>query len=380
MRTLTVALTILMPVLGWAAAAAPSQPIVAGYIFTQAKVLPPNAVDAQSMTRINYAFANIADGRMVLGAPADAANFAQLTALRQQNPSLTVLVSVGGWLWSTNFSDISLTHKSREIFIQSAIEFLAHYDLDGLDIDWEYPGMKGAGHSFRSEDKQNFTFLVGELRKKFNQQEKKIGKKLYLTIAAGASDDFLTHTEMNKVQKYLDTVNLMAYDYIEPGEGVTGHHAPLYANPNDARHYSSDASVKAFEEAGVPAGKLLLGVPFYGHVWGEVPDKDHGLFQPGKAVPKGYTPFGMIPNTMIGQGYERYWDSAASAPYLYNAEKQLFVSYDDAESIAAKCRYIIEHKLAGIMFWEYSGDPDGTLLKVVNQSLRSGAAEGKSAQ
>jgi chitinase len=138
--------------------------------------------------------------------------------------------------------------------------------------------------------------------------------------------------------------------------------------------------VKAFEEAGVPAGKLLLGVPFYGHVWGEVPDKDHGLFQPGKAVPKGYTPFGMIPNTMIGQGYERYWDSAASAPYLYNAEKQLFVSYDDAESIAAKCRYIIEHKLAGIMFWEYSGDPDGTLLKVVNQSLRSGAAEGKSAQ
>jgi chitinase len=380
-RISTVALALLVPALGWAAATTPSQPIVAGYVFTQEKALPPGAVDAQSMTRINYAFSNIANGRMVLGAPTDAENFAQLTALRRQNPSLSVLVSVGGWLWSTNFSDISLTRESRKIFIQSVMEFLTRYDLDGLDIDWEYPGMEGAGHPFRSEDKQNFTFLVKELRKSFSQQEKKNHKRLYLTIAAGASDDFLAHTEMKKVQKYLDTVNLMAYDYVEPGDtGLTGHHAPLYANPADARKYSSDASVKAFEQAGVPAAKLLLGVPFYGHVWGEVPDKDHGLFQPGKAVPKGYAPFGMIPSTMIGQGFVRYWDSSASAPYFYNAEKHLFVSYDDAESMAAKCRYITEHKLAGIMFWEYSSDPTGTLLKVINQSLRPDVAAGKSAQ
>ena len=97
-------------------------------------------------------------------------------------------------------------------------------------------------------------------------------------------------------------------------------------------------------------------------------------------MPKGYAPFGMIPSTMIGQGFVRYWDSSASAPYFYNAEKHLFVSYDDAESMAAKCRYITEHKLAGIMFWEYSSDPTGTLLKVINQSLRPDVAAGKSAQ
>jgi chitinase len=359
----------------------PSQPIVAGYVYTQKKALPPGAVEAQSMTRINYAFSNIANGRMVLGAPTDAGNLAQLTALRQQNPSLTVLVSVGGWLWSSNFSDISLTRGSRKLFIQSVMEFLTRYDLDGLDIDWEYPGMEGAGHPFRSEDKQNFTFLVKELRKSFIRQEKKSHKRLYLTIAAGASNDFLAHTEMKRVQKYLDTINLMAYDYVEPGDGgLTGHHAPLYANPADARKYSSDASVKAFEQAGVPAGKLLLGAPFYGHVWGEVPDKDHGLFQPGKAVPKGYAPFSTIPSTMIDQGFVRYWDAAASAPYLYNAEKHIFVSYDDTESMTAKCRYITEHKLAGIMFWEYSSDSTGTLLKVINQSLRPDVAAGKSAQ
>jgi chitinase len=361
---------------GAAAAAAPSEPIVAGYVFAHEKPLPPNTVDAQSLTRIFYAFANIADGRMVLGAPTDAGNFAQLTALRQQNPSLTVLVSVGGWLWSTNFSDVALTRESRKVFIQSVNEFLARYDLDGLDIDWEYPGMEGAGHPFRA--KQNFTFLVKELRKSFNRQEKIRHKKLYLSFAAGAGEELLAHTEMKQVQKYLDTVNLMAYDYVEPGPGgLTGHHAPLFLNPADPSHNSIDASVRAIERAGVPAKKLLLGAPFYGHVWGEVPDTNHGLYQPGKELPKDYPPFSMIPSVMVTQGFVRYWDAAASAPYLYNAEKHLFFSYDDTESITAKCRYITEHKLAGIMFWEYSSDPTGTLLKAINQSLRPTSAAGK---
>jgi chitinase len=124
----------------------------------------------------------------------------------------------------------------------------------------------------------------------------------------------------------------------------------------------------------------LLGVPFYAHVWGEVPDKDHGLYQPGKVVPDSDAPFSRIPSVMLTQGFVRYWDSASSAPYLYNAEKHLFVSYDDAQSMAAKCRYITEHKLAGIMFWEYSSDPTGILLKTINQSLRPNASAGKNAQ
>ena len=118
---LTAVLALLVPALGWTLT--PSRPIVAGYVFPQEKALPPNAVDALSMTRIDYAFSNIANGRMVLGAPTDAGNFAQLTALRQQNPALTVLVSVGGWGWSNNFSDMSLTRASRQIFIQSVMEF-----------------------------------------------------------------------------------------------------------------------------------------------------------------------------------------------------------------------------------------------------------------
>ena len=97
---------------------------------------------------------------MVPGSPSDAQNFALLRSLRNTNPNLTILVSVGGWLWSTNFSDMALTSESRNVFEDSVMQFLTRYDLDGLDIDWEYPGMPGAGHPFRPVDKQNFTALL----------------------------------------------------------------------------------------------------------------------------------------------------------------------------------------------------------------------------
>jgi chitinase len=348
---------------------------VVGYVFPQNNAILPGEIDASSMTRINYAFANIENGRMVTGFAKDRENFAFLESLKKQNPSLTVLVSVGGWLWSTNFSDVSLTRQSRTVFIQSVMEFLAQYHLDGLDIDWEYPGMPGAGHPFRSEDKQSFTSLLQELRARFDAEASKTHKRLYLTIAAGASDEFLAHTEMEKAQRYLDTVNLMAYDYYEPSsDAIAGHHAPLYINPADPKHISADTSVQAFEKAGVPAAKILLGLPFYGHMWGQVANQNHGLYQPGKQVPNAYSNYGAITSTMLNNGFDRYWDSAASAPYLYNPKTQVFVSYEDPESIAKKCSYVITRKLGGVMFWDYEGDPSGTLLRAVDSSLHPQAA------
>ena len=345
---------------------------VTGYVFTRGTALTPGQVDARYLTRINYAFANIQGGRMVLGEPADAQNFSQLTALRQSNPRLTVLVSAGGWLWSTNFSDMALTAQSRIAFEDSVMEFLAHYDLDGLDIDWEYPGLPGAGHRFRAEDKQNFTELLKELRARFDAESRKTHRRLYLTIAMGAGDDVLAHTEMRKVQRYVDTVNLMTYDYYEAGsDPTTGHHAPLFANPADPKKISSDETVRAYEKAGVPAEKILLGVPFYGREWGEVPNVKHGLFQLGDVIPGAYAPYSAIEANMLGegQGFTRYWDDSAKAPYLYNAEKHIFVSYEDPQSLKAKCAYVRERKLGGVMFWDYFGDPSGTLLKAIGSEL-----------
>jgi len=349
----------------------PTHPyVITAYVFARGAALAPGQIDPSKLTRINYAFSNIEAGRMVPGSPADAQNFALLRSVRSTNPNLTILVSVGGWLWSTNFSDMALTRESRAVFEDSVMQFLTRYDLDGLDIDWEYPGLPGSGHPFRAEDKQNFTSLVRELRERFDASARR-GRRLYLTIAMGASDEVLANTEMQKVQRYVDTVNLMTYDYYEPGsESITGNHSPLYADPADPKAASSADTVRAFQKAGVPAEKILLGVPFYGHEWGQVKDQNHGLFQVGKAVPGAYTPFSVIDTTMLASGFTRHWDDASKVPYLYNPQQQIFVSYEDPESLKLKCQYIRSQKLAGIMFWEYSGDSNGKLLQTINTELR----------
>jgi chitinase len=344
---------------------------IVGYVFPQEKTLQPGEINPKILTRINYAFSNIANGRMVDGFKTDKVNLAYLCALRKVNPNLTVLVSVGGWLWSGGFSDVSLTHESRTVFIQSAMDYLTAYDLDGLDIDWEYPGLEGATKAFRPEDKENFTSLVQELRARFDAETLKTHRRLYLTMAAGSSNEFITHTEMDKVQLYLDTVNLMAYDYYEPeGGSNTGHHSPLYANPADPKRASSDASVKAFEAAGVPAAKIVLGVPFYGHEWGQVGATSHGLYQPGRQIPDAYAPYHLIVDSMLGKGYVRYWDKDAAVPYLYSPTKHIFVSYEDPQSLKGKCEYVLHNDLGGVMFWDYGGDdPANHLLTTIHSAL-----------
>jgi len=370
---------------------APAKPEIIAYVFKRNDVIQPGEIAAQKLTRINYAFALIQAGQIVNGYANDDQNLAALVALKQQNPSLTVLISVGGWLGSGNLSDMALTKQSRSLFIESAVKFIERNQLDGLDIDWEYPAQIGAGNAFRPEDKYNYTQLFKELRQRFDQEEKRLHRRLFLSSATGGSTSFLENTEMGKVQKYLDTVNLMAYDYYEPtDDAITGNHAPLFTDPSDPKKISADKSVQEYEQAGVPAAKIVLGVPFYGHVWGEVEDVDHhGLFRPGKRVPNAFAPYASIQASMINDkttnatvvnstttnattptsGYARYWDPAASVPYLYNPAAKIFVSYEDPESLALKCKYVLKNRLKGVMFWEYAADPTGALLDTIDTGL-----------
>ncbi len=350
--------------------AAPPPAEVIAYVFPRDKALAADEIDGEKLTRINYAFANINRGEMVEGSAYDAGNFAVLDGLKRQNPQLKLLVSVGGWTWSGGFSDMALTEAGRRRFIDSAVRFVGKYGLDGVDIDWEYPGMPGMGNPHRPEDAQHYTALLTELRRRFDLEGKRLGRQLLTSVATGASLNFLAHTEMGKVARVVDSVNLMSYDYYEPSsDKTTGHHAPLYANPRDPRHVSADASVKAYLAAGVPASKLVLGVPFYGQAWAEVNGEYHGLYQHGVAA-RIAASYRDIPALLApAGGYQRYWDAEASAPYLYSAAAHTFISYDDAESLRLKCQYVLKHGLAGIMFWEYHNDLDETLLRAIDAGL-----------
>ncbi len=353
-----------------AAQKSPREMTITGYVFPRNHILPPGQIDARALTRINYAFGVIHDGALNPATAVDAQNFAFLTGLRKQNPSLTILLSVGGWNGSGGFSDAALTAHSRATFVESVVDLLRRYDLDGLDVDWEYPGLPGAGNPYRPEDKRNFTLLLKDLRERFDREQKATGRRWMLTIAAEASEEYLAHTEMRRVQRYVDAVNLMTYDYAMPSaDALTGFNAPLFADPAAPRQESVDASARAFEQGGVPADKILIGIPFYSHVWQQVPDRNHGLFQPGKPAPNDFAPFGAVRLNLLDRDYTRYWDQAASVPYLYSAEKQQFISYDDAASIAAKCSYAVSHQLGGVMFWEYLDDPSGELLEAIDRAL-----------
>ena len=348
----------------------PAPPQIIAYIFPRNQLIAPGEVDARKLTRINYAFALIQSGRIVTESPVDAPNLTTLVALKRENPSLKVLISVGGWLGSGNFSDMALTRESRARFVDSVIAFIEQYQLDGLDIDWEYPAQSGAGNRFRPEDKRNYTLLMMDMRQRFRSEQRKLGRPLLLSVAAGASQDFLDHTEMSRVAHSVDTVNLMAYDYYEPdSDKITGNHAPLYADPADPERASADASIREYVDAGVPARKIVLGVPFYGHVWGKVGPTNHGLFQPGSPVPNAFARYRDIVASMLNQGYTRYWDTFASVPYLYSDEKAQFVSYEDPESLALKCAYVQHHRLGGVMFWEYGGDASGALLDTIHRAF-----------
>jgi chitinase len=327
-------------------------------------------VDAKKLTHINYAFATIEDGRVV--AKVLDRNLGKIhlsKEIKAQNPHLKTLISIGGW-GADGFSDAALTEDSRELFADTAVEFMKEYDFDGVDIDWEYPCSSAAGIVSRPEDKVNFTLMLKQLRQRLDEEGKRDNRHYLLTIAAGAGQYFIDGTEMGKVQEYLDFINIMTYDFATGVDKRTGHHTHLYESKITPGS-SSDKSMRLFMAQGIPASKLVLGVAFYGRAWSGVSGGNNGLGQEGVPGAGGldtsYT--NLSANLINKNGFTRYWDEDAKAPYLYNGD--IFISYDDEESIGYKVDYIKKTGLGGVMFWEYSSDKTGTLLQKLYDGLRS---------
>ncbi len=334
-------------------------------------------IDPTKLTHINYAFA-VPDstGKLAPMTTKDAVNMAALVSLKAKNKDLKVLLSVGGWGGCKYFSDAALTDASRRAFANSAADALIKHKLDGIDIDWEYPAQVGAGNIYRPADNANFTLFLKAIRDRLDEQGKldnRTGKNHYLlTAATGGDTAFISHTNLGKAQKYLDYVNIMTYDLYHGNDIVTGHHSPLYQSKmgNQSRN-SSASAVDGHIRAGVPASKIVLGLPFYGRGWADVTDKDRGLYQPATGK-HSFISHDKLAADYIGKnGFVRYWDAEAKAPYLWNADTHTFITYEDEESLAPKIAYVKAKKLAGIMFWEYIYDlKEDKLLNKVDHDLR----------
>lgn len=344
-------------------------------------------IDASKITDLNYAFAAIKDGIMV---PADSwadindpylkgltnskmkGSFGQLIQLKKKYPNLKTIISVGGWSGSGQFSNVALTNESRTKFADSIVQFLRSYQFDGVDLDWEYPVSGGLSTNVtRHSDKQNYTLLLKTIREKLDKAGKQDHKKYLLTIAGAANSSFIKNTELKKIGKIVDWINLMTYDFHVSSEPQSGNNAPLYSSSSDPASHELNANwaVNAYIKAGVNTKKVVLGIPFYGKGWTGCNVTNNGEFQqcsgPSKSgtwAPASYDFTDLQNNYINKNGFQSYWDNQEKVPYLYNDATGTYITYDNAESIGYKANYINTHHLGGAMIWEISDDRNETLL------------------
>ncbi|KGE16537.1 glycosyl hydrolase family 18 protein [Paenibacillus wynnii] len=345
---------------------------------------------------------NVPNGTIVLGDPwIDAqksfgddkwddpikGNLKQLWKLKEKNPKLKTVISVGGWTWSNRFSDVAATAATREVFANSAVDFIRKYQMDGVDLDWEYPVSGGlAGNSYRPEDKGNYVLLLQKIREKLNAAGTTDGKTYLLTIASGAGPAYIQNNNLAGISSVVDWINIMTYDFNGSWNTTTGHNAPLYYDPATAgtgltepANYNIDKAVTSYLQNGVPASKLVLGMPFYGRGWGGAPSSGNGQYQVSSGLSstgtweKGSYDFNDLEANYINKnGYTRYWNNVSKVPYLYNPATQTYISYDDTESFGYKTSYVKSKGLAGVMFWETSGDRNRTLQNKLSSDLGGG--------
>lgn len=358
------------------------------------RALTVKDIDPTLLTHINFAFANLSpDGEIVVGdAEADLntdfgtelggkaedafGHFGQLRQLRDKYPHLKVLISVGGWSWSDNFSDVASDPVKRDKFAASAAKFVSDYGLDGVDIDWEYPVEGGDNITHRFDDNVNYELLLKATRKALNEQGVADGKTYLLSIAAGANGKFILNSNLQTSIQYLDFVNLMTYDYHGSWENMTGFNAPLY----DSKKGSCvDSTVSTYIKAHIPAKDINLGLAFYGRGWTNVLKTDNnGFGQAGEAPgsigyglgtwePAAFDVWDIVENYVGKNGYVRYYDEVAQCPYVFDGTT--WIGYDDEQSIRVKTEYAIEQGLGGVMFWDFSGDKNLVLQKTIAKTL-----------
>lgn len=384
---------------------------------------------AARLTHINYAFGNVsAEGKCFTGnvpgeadawadyaRPLDAAgsvdgvadtdtqalagNFNQLRELKAKHPGLKVMISLGGWSWSTHFSDAARTAASRKALVSSCIDLYIKGNLpvdgvrggegaaaglfDGIDIDWEWPGSAGDTDTvYRPEDKKNFTALVHEFRTQLDAYatsqkpqksltDRKARQKHYELSAfvptAPAKID--AGFDVRRIIRDFDFVNLQGYDFHVSGETTTAQQSALYAKGD----FSVDQTVRDWIRRGAPARKLVVGMPFYGQGWTGVTGGGDGLGQPATApapatYAAGYEDYKALKKLADSGQYTVHRDTRNGHAWLFDGTT--LWTYDDPQVLRAKTSYIRDRGLGGAMFWSLDGDTDdGELMSAVDRGL-----------
>lgn len=350
------------------------------------RYLPPDKIPFSKLTSVNYAFFYpLPDGHLVGRDTVDDAMIlgggwngevnndrprSSLTTLAHKN-GVRVVLSVGGWNDSGNFSEVAKSGARREQFAHSCVNAIKTYSLDGIDLDWEYPTY--VEHGGKPEDKENCTRLLTSLRDSLDVYGRVARKSLVLSAALPATEIHASGFDIEKIAPLLDYLNIMTYDLNGEWASLSGHNAPLYSSGESDTSRNVDASFKLFTATfHVPSSKVTLGVPFYGHTYAMCT----ALHTPhAGADTVHFSKNGVFYSDIVEtkRKLTRFWDDRAKVPYTVDSSWNTLVSYDDEESVALKAQYVIDHHAGGVIIWEITGDrlPDGRtpLLDVLSTML-----------
>ncbi|KAK3688673.1 glycoside hydrolase superfamily [Podospora appendiculata] len=343
----------------------------------------PAQLPASQITHVLFAFANIDSTGRVYSSdtyadlekhyPADSWNdvgtnaygcVKQLYLLKKANRNLKVLLSIGGWSFSSNFPAAASTPANRATFASSAVGLMKDWGLDGIDVDWEYP--KTAANA------TNFVLLLQAVRSALDAYaaQSAPGYHFQLTVASPAGPDNYNTLALAQMANVLDFFNLMAYDYAGSWDNKTGHQANLYPNPSApiTTPFSTDRAVKDYIAAGVPASKIVLGMPIYGRGF----DQTAGLGAAYAGVGVGSWETGIWDYKALPKaGATVIYDAVAGATYSYDAAARELITFDTADMVARKVAYVKSMGLGGSMFWEASADrtDNGSLIATSYSTL-----------
>ncbi|ETW80434.1 glycoside hydrolase family 18 protein [Heterobasidion irregulare TC 32-1] len=323
---------------------------------------PPSLIPVQDPRHILYAFADVRaeSGEVFLSDPwADQdihypgdswndvgtnlyGNFKAIYNLKKQNRHLKVLLSIGGWTYSPHFHPVVVSPALRAKFVQSSIQLLEDYGLDGLDIDYEYPQ--------NDQQARGYVELLREMRAALDAhaRRKNTDYRFLLTIAAPCGPDNYQKLHVREMDQSLDFWNMMTYDFSGSWDKIANHQANVYGGP-----ISAAQAIHWYISQGLPRRKIIMGVPLYGRSFlnTDGPGSPFSGLGPGSWESGVYDYRALpLPNSYVLR------DNQSLASWTYDYAKKEMISFDDEEVGRWKGEWIRNEGLGGSMFWELSGD------------------------
>lgn len=306
--------------------ATPKKLMNVAYVTSDTECLP----DPNLVTHIYYAFAEVKPDFTGVDIE-NPERFRQILDLKKQNPNLKIALSIGGYR-KAGFSEVCASKKFRKVFVADLKKKVKDYNLDGIDLDWEFPTTSDGGHTSSPEDDINYGRLVKDLRKA-------LGKEKLITFY---SNNGAAYINFKVMVPYVDYVMVSGYNIGVPPQ----HQSNLFTSDLFPR-WSVEKAVEKHHKLGVPYEKMLIGIPFFTRsISVKLKSGGESTYFDNKYVPPYFNQ------------YEQRWDDTAKAPYMINNKGEVVATYDNPQSIAMKAEYVRSHGLAGGFYWNYCGEDE----------------------